>query len=72
MGAVMLVKRLKDEFNFAAKKQLSQKHFVFAKEELKMLQYLKHTNIVNAIDSFHEQSQLIIILEYCEYGDLSR
>ena len=38
MGAVMLVKRVSDNENFAAKKQLSSKHFVFAKEELKMLQ----------------------------------
>ena len=34
MGAVMLVKRLKDGKYFASKKQLKDQHFSFAKKEL--------------------------------------
>ena len=67
MGKVMLVMRKDSGQYFAAKQQLDSRHFDSAKEELQMLQKLKHPNIVNCVDSFHTpgQDKCVIVLEFC-------
>ena len=67
MGKVMLVKQKETHEFFAAKQQLDSKHFDAAREELLLLQKLKHPNIVNCVDSFHTpgQEKCVIILEFC-------
>lgn len=74
MGAITLVERKKDKKLFAAKKQQKTNLFDFlmAKKELKMLQLVDHKNIVKFEQSFFSENsrEIIIIMEYCEYGDL--
>jgi NIMA (never in mitosis gene a)-related kinase len=50
---------------------LSQLEKDRAQQEAKLLQQLKHPNIVQYKDSFVEDSILIIIMEYCS-GEITR
>ncbi len=52
-STVILVRRIKDENLFAAKKQLKSSGVEFAKKEYEMLEKLKNPNIVECIESFH-------------------
>lgn len=49
---------------------LSAKEKEFSLSEANMMKDLKHANIVQYIESFIEKDVLIIIMEYCEEGDL--
>ena len=49
---------------------LSEKEQQGAIVELQLLRHLDHPNVVSYIDSFLEQGVLIIVMEYCEVGDL--
>jgi len=40
-------------------------------QEAKLMQRIKHRNIVRFIDSFTEGDYLFLIMEYCDRGDLS-
>jgi NIMA (never in mitosis gene a)-related kinase len=57
---------------------LKEKEKIMSLDEAKVLKKLDHQNIgkiyiklVKYIDSFYEDDVLIIIMEYCEEGDLA-
>ena len=50
---------------------LEEKEHMNCMLEVNLLKNLKHPNIVEYKESFLTQSQLIIIMEYCEVGDLA-
>ena len=74
MGSVFLVERKADGQKFAAKRQLRTHpaDYTNAKAELVMLQKIDHPNIVKFEESFYsnKNNELILIIEYCPYGDL--
>ena len=43
-----------------------------SKQESDVLKQLKHPNIVAYKESFLEKGRIVIIMEYCEGGDLSK
>jgi len=51
--------------------QLPEKEQQNALLEVNLLRYLSHPTIVDYIGSYIEDGTLIIIMEYCEVGDLS-
>ena len=68
MGQVMLVEQKSNKALYAAKKLLkSKKGYVYLKEELKLMQKLKHPNIINLVESYHTpgKDEMIIIMEFC-------
>ncbi|KAM3146133.1 hypothetical protein pb186bvf_001790 [Paramecium bursaria] len=73
-GAAFLVRNLQDQKMYVAKKlnlaSMKQKEQEDSKQEVALLQKLNHPHIVQYKDSFQEQGTLIIIMEYCEEGDL--
>lgn len=50
---------------------LSDKEVQGSYQEAEILQRLRHPNIVTYHESFCESGQLIILMEYCEVGDLA-
>lgn len=78
-GAAFLVKLRNapegKEIYFIAKKiilgQLTEKEQEGAYLEADLLRQLDHPNIVSYKHSFIENGILIIIMEFCEYGDLA-
>ena len=52
-------------------KLLPEKEQENALLEVNLLRYLDHPNIVEYIGSYVEDQTLIIIMEYCDVGDLS-
>ena len=53
---------------FAAKKQsrFEKSDFQSMKREQEMLKKMEHLNIVRLIDSYEDESEVILILELCE------
>ena len=41
-----------------------------AKNEIKILKQIHHDNVVKYVDDFTEPGQILIVMEYCEGGDL--
>lgn len=41
-----------------------------SQQEVELLKRLEHPNIVSYIDSFVEGGVLVVIMEYCEEGDM--
>lgn len=74
-GAAYLIESKEDSTNYVAKKillgQLPEKEQQNALLEVNLLRYLDHPNIVGYVGSFIEKGMLIIIMEYCDVGDLS-
>ncbi|CAK85980.1 unnamed protein product (macronuclear) [Paramecium tetraurelia] len=73
-GSAYLVKNKKTGQLSVAKKvhlgKLSEKEKISALREAELLKSLDHPNIVQYMGSFADSSQLIILMEYCEEGDL--
>lgn len=74
-GSAYLVSSKKDEVKYVAKKiilgQLPENEQQNALLEVNLLRYLDHPNIVEYKASFVEEGVLIIVMEYCDVGDLS-
>ena len=64
-----------EQIKYVAKKVvlmgLEEKEHTNCLLEVNLLKNLKHPNIVEYKESFLTPSQLIIIMEYCEVGDLA-
>lgn len=50
---------------------MTEKEIQGAHQEAQLLKRLNHPNIVKYKDSYCEEGVLIIIMEYCDVGDLS-
>lgn len=74
-GSATLVQDLSDLKIYVAKKivlnNLKEKEQQSSLLEAKLLRDLKHPHIVSYRDSFIDEGILIIIMEYCEEGDLA-
>ncbi|CAI2359739.1 unnamed protein product [Moneuplotes crassus] len=74
-GSAFLVKRKSDGEKYVAKKialgKLPEKEQQSALMEVELLKHLDHPNIVDYYGSYIEEGVLIIIMEYCDVGDLS-
>ncbi|KAL4510507.1 hypothetical protein ABPG72_004661 [Tetrahymena utriculariae] len=74
-GSATLVEKLDNKKQYIAKKivlsSLNPKQQDSALQEAQLLRDLNHKNIVSYIESFKEEDLLIIIMEYCEHGDLA-
>ncbi|EAR85756.2 Serine/Threonine kinase domain protein (macronuclear) [Tetrahymena thermophila SB210] len=74
-GSATLVEKLDNKKQYIAKKivlsSLNPKQQDSALQEAQLLKDLNHKNIVSYIESFKEEDLLIIIMEYCEHGDLA-
>jgi NIMA (never in mitosis gene a)-related kinase len=74
-GSATLVRSEHDNNIYVAKKVLlgglSQKEQDGAKLEVNLLKELKHPHVVEYKESYIEDGVLIIIMEYCEEGDLT-
>lgn len=74
-GSAHLVTCKKTGNQFVAKKimlgQLSETEKQNALLEVNLLRHLDHPNIVEYIGSYIEKDLLIIVMEYCDVGDLS-
>lgn len=74
-GAAVLVVHLAEGGKYVAKKillsGLSEKELQGAQQEAQLLRSLDHPNIVKYKESFLNPQELIIVMEYCEVGDLS-
>lgn len=75
-GAAMLVTNSQEnDCKYIAKKVmlegLEPKEVESCKMEVNLLRSLEHPNIVRYKESFFSKNQLIIIMEYCEVGDLA-
>lgn len=74
-GSAHLVTCNKTGNQYVAKKimlgQLSENEKQNALLEVNLLRHLDHPNIVEYIGSYIEQGLLMIIMEYCDVGDLS-
>lgn len=75
IGAAYLVRHKTENKNYIAKKVmlsgLKRKEKEGAMLEVNLLKNLDHPNIVAYKQSYFTLEQLIIIMEYCEVGDLS-
>lgn len=74
-GTVYLVTHKLTGENYIAKKigltGLNDKEILYSYQEAKVLHSLYHPNIVRYIESFMENNELIIVMEYCEGGDIA-
>ncbi|KAL4435740.1 hypothetical protein ABPG74_018291 [Tetrahymena malaccensis] len=74
-GTVFLVKSKQDKKFYIAKKiiltNLNEQERQAVEQELILLKKLKHPHIVGYKENFVEPYYMIIIMEYCEQGDLS-
>mmetsp|Transcript_11598 Transcript_11598/g.27036 ORF Transcript_11598/g.27036 Transcript_11598/m.27036 type:complete len:778 (-) Transcript_11598:102-2435(-) len=76
-SVVYMAKRLSDELMCALKKinifdMMVPKQREKCMKEVRLLQSLDHPNIVKLLDSFVDSSELLIIVEWAEKGDLKR
>ena len=55
---------------FNLKADINNETLIEAKNEALILSKLKHKYIVKYYDSFQDNNNLNIVMEYCEYGDL--
>ncbi|CAK85248.1 unnamed protein product (macronuclear) [Paramecium tetraurelia] len=65
-GIVYLVQQKSTQKEFAAKKIKGE----CSNTELDILFRLKHPNIINVYDCFRDENQIILIMDYCQKGDL--
>nr|BAB92092.1 serine/threonine protein kinase 2 homolog [Paramecium caudatum]BAC23148.1 serine/threonine protein kinase 2 homolog [Paramecium caudatum] len=65
-GIVYLVKHKKSGLDYAAKKTTGE----YSLNELEILLRLNHPNIIRVFECFKSEKNLILIMEYCEKGDL--
>ena len=74
-GSAWLVLHKKEQVKYVAKKVvlmgLEEKEQTNCMLEVNLLKNLKHPNIVEYKESFLSPNQLIIVMEYCEVGDLA-
>lgn len=74
-GCAYLIQDRTSSIKYVAKKimlgQLPEKEQQNALLEVNLLRYLDHPNIVDYIGSYVEEGSLIIVMEYCDVGDLS-
>ena len=68
MGKVVLVERISDNMQFAAKKQKNAGFYQDAVGEFKMMQQIQHENVVNIVEFFQSipKQQCILIIDYCQ------
>ena len=75
-GTVLLVKENSTNEKYAAKKIsteiLNEAELLRSKQEADLLKKLQHPNIVSYKQSFTEKGKIIIVMEYCEGGDLGK
>mmetsp|Transcript_6453 Transcript_6453/g.11261 ORF Transcript_6453/g.11261 Transcript_6453/m.11261 type:complete len:532 (-) Transcript_6453:220-1815(-) len=75
-GTVHLVQSRIDHQLYVAKKILlagmSAEQLLATKREVAVLKKLNHPHIVQYIENFIEDEHLIIIMEYCDSGDISK
>ena len=75
LGSAWLVRHIEEDKKYVAKKVilegLGQKEQASCMMEAGLLKNLNHPNIVAYKESFLGNNSLIIIMEYCEVGDLS-
>lgn len=77
-GCAHRVQRKKDGAQFAAKRIAKTKfeakdrsfHFKQFGDEIKIMQSLKHQNIIQIVDTFEDVRNLWIVMELCEGGEL--
>lgn len=74
-GAAILVEHKKEKKEYICKKidlnYQDPKEQESAMQEVNLLKNLNHPNIVEFKECFVEQKTLMIIMEFCEVGDLS-
>ena len=74
-SATLVCRKDKPDQFFIAKKilfgNLSDKEQQSASNEAKLLKELKHPHIVDYVETFIVDGTFIIIMEYCEEGDLA-
>ena len=49
---------------------LNKREIESAKNEVKILREVHHDNVVKYVDDFAEPGKMLIVMEYCEGGDL--
>lgn len=73
-GKALLVKKKADGKQYVIKEigisKMSPKERQESRREVKVLAQLKHPNIVSYQESFEENGNLYIVMDYCEAGDL--
>lgn len=73
-GKALLVKKKSDGKQYVIKEigisKMSPKEREESRKEVKVLAQLKHPNIVSYQESFEENGNLYIVMDYCEAGDL--
>lgn len=76
IGTVMLITENSTGRKFVAKKiqvsNLSEPEITRSKQEADLLSKLDHSNIVSYKQAFIEKDKIIIVMEYCEGGDLAK
>ena len=74
-GSAWLVLHKQEQVKYVAKKVvlmgLEEKEQTNCMLEVNLLKNLKHPNIVEYKESFLSPNSLIIVMEYCEVGDLA-
>lgn len=70
-GSVYLV-TLNSEQKFAMKEIKGGRSDTESRKEIDFLRRLRHPLIVSYVDSFISQGDLCIVMEYCDWGDLSQ
>jgi NIMA (never in mitosis gene a)-related kinase len=75
-GSATIVTPIADPTKFYIAKKiklnnLTEKDLENAQKEAQLLKQLKHPHIVEYIESFVEDGTFVIIMEYCEEGDLA-
>ncbi|EGR30714.1 protein kinase domain protein [Ichthyophthirius multifiliis] len=75
-GSAILILNKKTKKQYIAKQislnGITERDSKQAFQELKLLKLMKHPNIVKFIESYLEKERIIIIMEYCELGDLQK
>ena len=75
IGSAWLVKHMQEDVKYVAKKVilegLGSKEQSACMMEAGLLKNLNHPNIVSYKESFLGNNSLIIVMEYCEVGDLA-
>ncbi|KPA84514.1 putative protein kinase putativeserine/threonine-protein kinase Nek1 [Leptomonas pyrrhocoris] len=74
-GSAILIKRKADGLLFVVKEvslvKMSKKERDEARHECTVLQQLHHPNIVRYVEQFENKTNLYIVMEYCDGGDLA-
>lgn len=52
------------------KRTISARHFKMFREEIKIMQEMKHDNIIDWMTVYESESKLYIVMELCEGGEL--